>query len=135
MEWNSYQAWLILRSEAKWAGVGNAVQQFVAIGGISDQVDDGSSIEGVQDGSIENMAKDIVGTPVKKLTSKRKAAEAKIDIRPMRRKAGKITQTERRGFAAVESLVKSISRRNEVKQARVDLRYFDDSALDEDDKK
>jgi hypothetical protein len=47
MEWNSYQAWLILRSEAKWAGVSNAVQQFVAIGGIADQVDDGSSIEGV----------------------------------------------------------------------------------------
>jgi hypothetical protein len=89
----------------------------------------------IQDGSIENMAKDIVGTPVTKLTSKRYAAEAKIDIRPMRRKAAKNTQTESRGVAAVESLVKSISRGNEVKQARVDLIYFDDSDLDEDEKK
>jgi hypothetical protein len=149
-EWASYRAWLILRAEAKWAGVDNAALQSVPIGGGMDLVDDRSSIEESMIGDVASRAgaegpiegqragttaRHIVAPLVRTPASKRGAAEATLDERPMGRKAAKNAQTESRGVAAVESLVKTISKGNEVKQARVDLLYFDGSDLDEVDRK
>jgi hypothetical protein len=149
-EWAPYRAWLILRAEAKWAGVDNAALQSVPIGGGMDLVDDRSSIEESMIGDVARWAgaegriggqragttaRHIVAPPMRTPTSKRDAAEAALDEREMGRKAAKNAQTESRGVAAVESLVKTISKGNEVKQTRVDLLYFDGSDLDEDDRK
>jgi hypothetical protein len=115
-----------------------------------DLVDDRSSIEESMTGDVASRtgpegpiegqragttARHIVAPLVRTPASKRGAAEAILDERPMGRKAAKNAQTESRGVAAVESLVKTISKGNEVKQARVDLLYFDGSDLDEVDRK
>jgi hypothetical protein len=131
-EWASYRAWLVLRAEAKWAGVDNEGLQSVPIGGRTELVDDRSSIEESTSGDVASRAgaEGPVGGQRVGTTSKHI-----VDERPMGRKAAKNAQTESRGVAAVESLVKTISKGNEVKQARVDLLYFDGSDLDEDDRK
>jgi hypothetical protein len=149
-EWASYRVWLILRSEAKWAGVDSAALYSVPIGGGADHVDDCSSIGESTSGDVASRAgaegstgeqragtasKHRVAPPGRTPTSKRDAPEAALDERPMGRKAAKNAQTESRGVAAVESLVTTISKGNEAKQVRVYLLYVDGSDLDGGDRK
>jgi hypothetical protein len=139
-EWVHYKAWIILRAEAKWAGISNAAPQNVAESGcrlhgpvdhstLNESAGGESELSAYWEPSAGDRRTESTLTP----PPKKRDAAAAIDERPIGRKEAKMAQVDIRGVAAVESLARTISQVNEAKQARVDMLYFACSDMDEED--